>query len=244
MPRTIESLVRSGILLVIIAGLTLTGYVFVRDRPQDVPWTELDLSQPIGAFTGRKLAALNGDFPQCRALLDRAGVDYSVRPPRGEGQCVEENGLIPKPGGATAIRYNPASVAPSCPVVTGLALWEWQVVQPAARQYLGSGVKSIGHFGAYSCRRMYGASEGQWSEHATGNAIDIAGFTLEDGRTVSVLADWNEGSADEQAFLRAVRDGACDLFATVLSPDYNAAHANHFHLDQADRGEMGWRACR
>ncbi len=44
--------------------------------------------------------------------------------------------------------------------------------------------------------------------------------------------------------LREVRDGACDLFATVLSPDYNAAHRDHLHLDQAERGEMGWRACR
>ena len=244
MLRTAKTFVRSLIAMLVIGGLALAGYVFLRDRPQDVPWTQLDLNQPVGAFTGRKIAALGEDFGQCRALLDRAGVHYTVRGPRGDGQCVEADGLVPKPGGATSIRYSPASVAPSCAVVTGLALWEWQVVQPAARRFLGSGVSSIGHFGSYSCRRLYGASEGQWSEHATGNAIDIASFTLEDGKTVSVLADWNKGSADEQAFLRAVRDGACDLFATVLSPDYNAAHANHFHLDQAQRGATGWRACR
>ncbi len=244
MLRTAKAIVRSIVVLAILACLAVAGFVFVRDRPQDVPWTPLDLGQPIGAFTGQKLAALGDDFPQCRALLDRAGVDYSVKPPRGEGQCVQEDGLVPKPGGATSVRLRPASVAPSCPVVSALALWEWQVVQPAAREYLGSPIASIGHYGSYSCRRMYGASEGSWSEHATGNAIDIASFTTDDGETVSVLNDWNGGTEDQQAFLRAVRDGACDLFATVLSPDYNSAHANHFHFDQADRGAMGWGACR
>lgn len=244
MPRTIAKLVRGLIALALFGGLVLVGYVFVRDRPQDMPWTEVDLSQPVGAFTGRKLAALGDDFPKCRALLDRAGVDYMVKAPRGEGQCVQADGLVPEAGGSTTIDYSPAGVAPSCPVVTGLALWEWQVVQPAARRFLGSSVSSIDHYGSYSCRRMYGASDSAWSEHATGNAIDIASFTLENGETVSVLGDWGEGSTEKQAFLRAVRDGACDLFATVLSPDYNAAHANHLHFDQADRGATGWRACR
>lgn len=244
MPRTIAKLVRGLIALTIIGGLALIAYVFVRDRPQDMPWTQIDLSQPVGAFTGRKIVALGSDFPKCRALLDRAGVDYEIKPQRGEGQCVQADGLSPRTGGSTAIDYRPASVAPSCPVLTGLALWEWQVLQPAARRFLGSSVSSIGHYGSYSCRRMYGASDSAWSEHATGNAIDIASFTLENGDTVSVLDDWSDGSVDEKAFLRTVRDGACDLFATVLSPDYNAAHANHFHFDQADRGTTGWRACR
>lgn len=244
MLRTVKTFVRSLLLLAIVAALAIGGYVFVRDRPQDVPWTALDLAQPVGAFTGRKLAALGDDFNQCRALLDKAGVDYEVKPPRGADQCVQDDGLVPRAGGATSIGYRPASVAPSCPVVAALALWEWQVVQPAARAHLGTSVSSIGHFGSYSCRRMYGASEGQWSEHATGNSIDIASFALDDGTSINVLDSWNGGDEAKQAFLRAVRDGACDLFATVLSPDYNAAHANHFHFDQADRGEMGWRACR
>jgi hypothetical protein len=36
-------------------------------------------------------------------------------------------------------------------------------------------------------------------------------------------------------FLRAVHDQACNFFGTVLGPDANAAHANHFHLDMAAR---------
>jgi hypothetical protein len=122
-------------------------------------------------------------------------------------------------------------------------MWEWHVLQPAALEHLGTRVTALEHFGSYSCRRIYGRAEGQWSEHARANALDVSGFRLADGRKVSVLGDWNDGGP-EGRFLRAVRDGACDLFATTLSPDYNRAHRDHLHLDQAERGAMGWRACR
>jgi hypothetical protein len=58
-----------------------------------------------------------------------------------------------------------------------------------------------------------------------------------------VLKDWNEGGK-KAAFLREVRDGTCGLFSVVLSPDYNAAHADHLHIDQTDRGTFGRRSCR
>ncbi|PTS74531.1 extensin, partial [Sphingomonas sp. HMWF008] len=82
-----------------------------------------------------------------------------------------------------------------------------------------------------------------WSEHSTADAVDIAAFVLADGRRISVLEDWR-GNGPEATFLHRVRNGACRLFATTLSPDYNAAHANHLHLDQAVRGGMGWTVCR
>jgi hypothetical protein len=104
-------------------------------------------------------------------------------------------------------------------------------------------VASIEHFGSYSCRRLYGREAGGWSEHARANAVDVAGFTLSDGTRISVARDW-EAEGPHGRFLDEVRDGACDLFATVLSPDYNEAHQDHFHFDQADRGAMGWRGCR
>jgi hypothetical protein len=104
-------------------------------------------------------------------------------------------------------------------------------------------VVEIDHFGSYNCRRMYGRASEPWSEHAHANALDVAGFRLEDGRQISVAADWNDKGAKGR-FLHQVRDGACRLFATVLSPDYNAAHHDHLHLDEAGRGAWGWRACR
>jgi hypothetical protein len=240
--------VRRRIIILILAALLTFGalllYGHARSHPEDVPWTALDLGQPIGVFTGRKLAGLAGEAPRCIGLLARAGIRFSVLPGRTEGaQCGYGHAIRFAPGGAVTIGYRPADVAVNCAVAAALALWEWHVVEPAARRHFGQPVASIQHFGSYSCRRMYGRAAGAWSEHATANAIDIAGFTLADGTNVSVASDWNSGGA-RAAFLREVRDGACRLFSTVLSPDYNAAHYNHLHLDQAPRGAWGWRACR
>lgn len=229
--------------LIAIAALLIWG--FVRQRPQDVPWAPLDLGQPVGMFTGRKLTALTQDRARCLGLLDRAGIRYNSLPARRDGaQCGYDDVVrFTGGGGARTIGYRPASLGISCPVAASLALWEWNAVQPAARELLGAEVTAIQHLGSYNCRRISGRSQGDWSEHARANAVDIAGFTLSDGRQISVLKDWRDDGEKGQ-FLRRVRDEACGLFATTLSPDYNAAHADHFHLDQAYRGPMGWRACR
>jgi len=219
------------------------AWAYIRNNPELMPWTELNLADPIGPYTAQKITALGDDKLKCTGLLDSAGVQYVALPPQGQNECRADNLLRPKVGGALNIGYSPSDVAPSCPVVTALALWEWRVVKPAAREILGSEVIRIRHFGSYSCRRLYGRSEGRWSEHAIGNAIDISSFELADGRVIVLQRDWNEENAEAQ-FLHTIRDGACDLFATVLSPDYNAAHADHFHLDQAERGAMGRTLCR
>ena len=147
------------------------------------------------------------------------------------------------PGGARSIDYRPSDLGTNCAVAAALALWEWHVVQPAALEHFGREVASIDHFGSYSCRRLSGRDAGAWSEHARANAVDIAAFTLTDGTRISVAGDW-EDDGPRGRFLDEVRDGACDLFATVLSPDYNAAHRDHLHFDQAARGAFGWRGCR
>ena len=228
----------------VIGTVALLLWGMARGRQQDLPWTPLDLGAPIGMFTGAKLAALGRDFPQCRAKLDAAGVRYTALPPRRDGaQCGYDDGVRLTAGGARQSRFRPAGLGIACPVAAALSVWEWQVVQPAAQRHFGSRITAIDHFGSYSCRRIYGRDAGTWSEHATADAVDIAGFRLADGRRITVVGDWT-GSGDKPAFLREVRDGACRLFATTLSPDYNAAHRDHLHLDQADRGAMGWRACR
>ncbi len=232
----------AGLAIGLSVGLIL--WASLRGRPQDLPWTPLDLGQPIGLSTGRKLTALTEDFPQCRALLDRAGVHYTVLPPRkGEGRCGYSDGIRLTNDGARRIAFSPAGLGVACPVAAALSVWEWDVVQPAAQKHFGTRVASIDHFGSYSCRRIYGRDAGTWSEHSTADAVDIAGFRLTDGTRITVARDW-KGDAEKAAFLREVRDGACTLFATTLSPEYNAAHADHLHLDQANHGAMGWRACR
>jgi hypothetical protein len=227
-----------------VAGtVLLAAWALLRGRPQDLPWTSLDLGQPVGLFTGAKLARLGDDFPKCRALLTRAGVRYTALPPRKDGpQCGYDDGVRLTAGGARGIGFSPRGVGLACPVAAALSVWEWNVVQPAAEARFGSPVVRIEHFGSYNCRRIYGRESGTWSEHATADAFDVAGFRLADGTRITVARDWRDD--DKGAFLREVRDGACKLFATTLSPDYNAAHADHIHLDQANRGAMGWRACR
>ena len=242
--RALRRAITTALVLVGLAIVGLIAFASLRGRPQDLPWTPLDLGEPVGLFTGRKLAGLGGDFPACRALLTGAGVRFTALPPRHEGaQCGYDDAVRLTSRGARRIALSPAGLGIACPVAAALAAWEWHVVQPAAERRFGQPVARIEHFGSYSCRRLYGRDAGAWSEHSTANALDVAGFVLADGRRITVARDWR-GRGEDAAFLREVRDGACSLYATVLSPDYNAAHRDHLHLDQAARGSTGWRACR
>lgn len=242
--KAVRSIAGAVVIAALLLTLALIVYALGKRRPQDLPWTDLDLSQPVGLFTGRKLAGLTDDFPACRAALDKAGVRYTALPPRDdEAQCGYDDAVRLTAGGARAIRFAPRDLGVACPVAAALTIWEWESVQPAARRQFGERVTEIEHFGSYNCRRMYNREGASWSEHATANAVDIAAFRLADGTRITVVGDWNDKGAKGR-FLREVRDAACGVFATVLSPDYNAAHRDHFHLDQADRGSMGWRACR
>ena len=240
-------LIRIALIWLVLLGLAVAAYVYGRDyvrrHPQDVPWTALRLDAPIGMFTLRKLVALEEQPALCRALLASARSADTAVPARGSRpECAYEDGmrLRAAPGEA---RFAPSNVETSCPVAAALLVFERQVVQPAALRHLGSRVSEVRHAGSYSCRRLYGRDEGPFSEHATADAIDILGFQTADGASVSVLKDWSAGEP-KSAFLRDVHDGACGLFATALSPNYNAAHADHLHLDQADRGKSGFSVCR
>jgi hypothetical protein len=137
--------------LAITATLALMLWASLRGRLQDVPWAPLDLGQPIGLFTGRKLTALTEDFPHCRALLGRAGVRYTVLPPRkGDGQCGYADG-VRLTGGARKIAFAPAGLGVACPVAAALAMWEWDIVQPAAERHFGDLSSTAGQ--AHASRR-------------------------------------------------------------------------------------------
>lgn len=226
---------RRAALLLVLLGVLLTGRVWLAEHPEHDPWAPLDLRDPPGWATEAKLLALRDDVRACRAVLARSGIAHEALAPAGEGACRREDrtrlGDYP---------LAPDTPAVTCPASIALLMWQRDVLDPAAQASFGSPIARIEHLGAYACRRLYGRDSGPWSEHATANAIDIAGFVLEDGTRISVLRDW-EGESAKARFLRSVRDGACDSFATVLSPDYNAAHADHLHLDMSPR----WRGvCR
>lgn len=235
-------LFRAVVWLVLLATAGLVVWNILRPQPQDLPWTPLDLALPTGAFTGRKIAGLADDPARCRALLAEAGARTIGTAIAGRAACGQPDAirLADNPGRPA---YRPGGLATSCPVDAGLLRWERDYVQPAALDLLGARVVRIDHFGSYACRPIYGRPGAALSEHATANALDVAGFRLADGRRITVAADWR-GAGAEADFLHQVRDGACRLFATVLSPDYNAAHRDHLHLDQARRSATGWRACR
>ncbi|MEJ2624153.1 MAG: extensin family protein [Pseudolabrys sp.] len=130
----------------------------------------------------------------------------------------------------------------ACPIVSALDRWVSDGVQPAALHWFHSPVVEIHQIGAYSCRDMVGAGTRHTSEHAFGNALDISGFTLADGRTITVKKGWH-GSPEEQGFLHDVQLYACETFTTVLAPGYNIFHYNHIHVDLMKR-RPGYRPCR
>lgn len=117
----------------------------------------------------------------------------------------------------------------TCPLANTFAAWARFGVDRAAEQILGSRLVKIETMGSYNCRNVAGS--GRRSAHATADAIDVSGFVLADGRRITVLDDWSNGTAAERQFLRVIHASACKRFGTTLGPDYNAAHANHLHVE-------------
>ena len=81
----------------------------------------------------------------------------------------------------------------------------------------------------------------QLSEHSFGNALDVMGFVLTDGREISVMKGWRGRDPAEQEFLREAFVGACRYFTTVLGPGSDAFHYDHFHIDLARHDPKGQR---
>ena len=162
--------------------------------------------------------------------------------------------FTPRPGSGEVVPMSPsrmaavpttASVSPpatlACPIVSTLDRWISEAVQPAAQKWFGQPVTGIKQISAYSCRGMNGDPNAHISEHAFGNALDIAAFVLADGRVVTVEKGWH-GAPEEQGFLHDVQGAACELFTTVLAPGSNAYHYNHIHVDLMRRAS-GRRIC-
>lgn len=209
-----------GVLLALAVHLS-----WVTIPPNWAPWGEVQLDEKPGWFARFQINSLSADPALCRAALDRSALRYSVLPDRAM-----KNGCGLSAGVRIAKSRVPYSSGfqSTCALAAGL-YWYEASLNEAARHHLGSGVARIDHLGSYACRNI-GASGSRRSQHATANALDIAGFRLENGETVSVRRDWGKDTAKGR-FLADAHAGACRFFNTVLGPDYNAAHADHFHLD-------------
>jgi hypothetical protein len=146
----------------------------------------------------------------------------------GSGQIVPMSPSRAATVATTATVSPPATLA--CPIVSMLDRWIGEAVQPAAQKWFGQPVTGIKQISAYSCRGMNGNPNAHISEHAFGNALDVAAFVLADGRVVTVEHGWH-GTPEEQGFLRDVQGAACQMFNTVLAPGANVYHYNHIHVD-------------
>ncbi len=215
--------------LVLVAASVVGTLRYAPDRYD--PFAPLVIDEAPSLFTAYKLRRLEGHPVACFEALDLAGVAYTrIADHRtGPGCGFRDAAALEK----SAISWG-GEIRLTCPMLAALSVWERHDVQPAAERVLGSRVVRIRHFGSYACRNVNGIDDERRSEHATANAVDVAGFVLADGREVSVLGDWN-GRGARGRFLRVIHDAACRRFATVLGPGYNALHANHFHLDMGRR---------
>ena len=168
---------------------------------------------------------------QCLARLGQLGAEYTAVPDRYAEQGCAILGTVQLASlPSDSSHLGVTNLGPgTCEVSQAFTGWARYGVDRAARQILGSPIRSIETFGSYACRNVAGS--GRRSAHATGAAIDISGFVLEDGRRIMVKNGWNGGTEREREFLRVVQQSACKRFDTVLGPEYNSAHHDHLHLE-------------
>lgn len=199
------------------------------------PWAPLDVRVAPNLLTPFKLARLQDDPALCDQALGTSSLRFSRQADSDpSARCPLQNTLRIQ-GGDVALS---SSFLASCPLAVAYVLFDIHTLQPAAQAVFGQRVTRIDHLGSFACRNVYNRANSRLSQHASANALDIAGFRLADGQRITLLKDWND-DGDKGRFLRRVRDGACKNFSTVLGPEYNAAHRDHFHLD------MGlWQVCR
>ena len=185
---------------------------------------------PVATTTTTAFAPTPADS-QCLAQLSDSGAQFLpvANAFTGEG-CSTINTVQLSALRGDVSRLSLSNIGPvQCGVGAAFAAWARYGVDRAAQQILGSPLQRIETMGSYSCRNVAGSQ--RRSAHATAGAIDVAAFVLADGRRVSVAEDWHAGTAQEKEFLRTVQRSACRRFATVLGPDYNAAHRDHFHVE-------------
>jgi len=179
-------------------------------------------SSLVAAARQRRIAQIRG---QVCGDADIQGENLGVV--AGRGACGIDQGVRIRSVAGVTLR--PAATI-DCPTAKALKTWVEQGVLPAVGSE-GGGVASLRVVSDYACRTRNNQSGTRLSEHAFGRAIDIAGIRLRDGSEMNLLRDWN--SAGDGAQLRQMWRAACGPFGTVLGPEANRFHRDHFHFDTA-----------
>lgn len=179
-------------------------------------------------------AEISGAKSGCARLLKDGAHDYKALEPIKEGACG-----APAPVRLAYINHVPRiEVRPgavmTCPLADALDRWLREVVQPRAKALLHANVIRLGNLSAYQCRNRYNSPAERISHHAFAEAVDVSEFVTAKGEHINVLEHW-PANDERGRFLKDIHDGACKIFGTVLGPEANAAHKNHFHLDMAKR---------
>ncbi len=214
------------IYIFVLIGAVVAMWVYALRAPaQHNPFKELSLLDPIGFATYRKLTHVKNNPQKCYEALEKAGVMFTPREDQSTGKGCGFTNAVTLDRSTTPYSQ---TLSMTCAQTAALYIWELHVMIPHAEELLGSPVHQIVTYGSYSCRNVAGSA--RRSEHARANAIDIAAFKLADGRTIDVRSNWGRKTPEGQ-FLERVHAGACRLFSVTLGPDYNNAHADHFHFD-------------
>lgn len=224
------------ILLAIISAI-IVSKPWLYLPPEWNPWAPLSIAHPMTMVSKWKLSRLQDSSQQCLAVLDTA--------PENAIEYVALQDYTPVAGcpltnvvrvSKTGVSFN-STFTVTCPLAVAWVMFERQQLQPLANKHLGSSLAQIEHYGSFACRNIYHREDARRSQHASANAFDVAGFTFADGTRVSVLRDWdNHTTPVKSAFLKEVHSRACRYFGTVLGPDYNQPHENHFHFDGSGFG--------
>jgi hypothetical protein len=184
----------------------------------------------------------DADHAECTRELQSLGVVFRETPRIDDGNgCGIDKPIIVSQA-LPGITLKPEATL-RCPTALALARWMKGSVIPTASVALpeSGDITTINQASAYICRLRNGADTGKISEHARGNAIDIASFSFKKGEDVAVRSR-REDSTLTGAFQRTVSAAGCLYFTTVLDPESDAAHETHFHLDVIER-KGGFRYC-
>ncbi|KAB1087494.1 extensin [Neorhizobium galegae] len=181
------------------------------------------------------------ELKACLAELTSLGAKFEATDPIDEGNGCGIESPIDVAAVLPGVAVGGATMR--CKTAVSLAHWLKDTVQPALSIAMpGRRITGLVPGSTYACRLRNSASTGKISEHARGNAFDVAAFKLDNGEKLE-MKPRTEDSTMEGAFQRTATAGACLHFTTVLSPGSDAAHQNHLHLDVLER-KGGYRYCR
>lgn len=217
------------VVLLLLVGGGLLSALLPALPPAWNPLAPVSVTDAPTLVTRYKLKRLAADPERCFAVLQQAqaaGYISYTRTGSQKGNCpLVDPVRITRFGNVTLS----SSFLSSCALAVSSTMLVTQALKPLASSELGSPLVRIDHLGSYACRNIYHRPQARLSEHATADAWDISGFRLQNGERISILSHW-AGNDARGRWLHHIFAQSCDLYRSALGPDYNAAHANHFHL--------------